>query len=60
MGDQPDDLPVAVGRLRVGERRQRRRRLEPGSLRLHLGCLTTLCLRELGRDDDQAEVDHEE
>ena len=33
---------------------------ELGPLRLHLGCLPPLRLRELGSDDDEAEVDHEE
>lgn len=58
--DQPDDLAVAVSRLRVGEGGQGRGGLEAGSLGLHLGRLSTLRLGELGGDDDQAEVDHEE
>ena len=59
MRDQADDLPVAVGRLRVGERRQRGRGLEAGPFGLHLGRLPPLRLGELSRDDNQAQVDHE-
>ena len=58
--DEADDLAVAVGRLRVGEAAQRRRRVEARALRLHLGRLAPLRLRELRRDDNQAQVDHEE
>ncbi len=53
-------LSVAVGRLRVGEGRERGGRLEPRPLRLHLCGLPPLRLGELGGDDDQAQVDHEE
>ena len=60
VGDEADDLAVAVGRLRVGEAAQRRRRVEARALRLHLGRLAPLRLRELRRDDNQAQVDHEE
>ena len=60
VGNEADDLAVAVGRLRVGEAAQRRRRVEARALRLHLGRLASLRLRELRRDDDQAQVDHEE
>lgn len=58
--DEADDLAVAVWRLRVGEAAQRRRRVEARALRLHLGRLASLRLRELRRDHDQAQVDHEE
>ena len=58
--DQLDDLPVAVGRLAVGQAREGGRGLEPGPLCFHLGRLAPLRLRELGGDDDQAQVDHEE
>ena len=58
--DEADDLAVAVGRLRVGEAAQRRRRVEARALRLHLGRLAPLRLRELRRDHNQAQVDHEE
>ena len=58
--DEPDDLAVAVGRLRVGEGGERGGGLEAGALGLHLGRLAALRLGELGRDDDQAQVDHEE
>ena len=60
VSDQFDDLPVAVGRLRVGEAGQGGGGPETSPLRLHLGSLPSLRLAELGGDDDQTQVDHEE
>ena len=47
MGDEADDLSVAVGRLGVGEAGEGGGGLEPGPFSFHLGRLATLRLREL-------------
>lgn len=57
---QADHLPIAVGSLRVGEGGEGGGGVEAGALRLHLGRLAALRLRELRGDDHEAQVDHEE
>lgn len=61
MGYVFDNLRVARGRLWVvGAARQRRCWRISGTLLAHSLHLALLRLRELGGDDDQAQVDHEE
>lgn len=61
MGYVFDYLGIARGRLRVvGAARQRRCGRIAGPFLPHALHLTLLRLRELGGNDDQAQVDHEE
>lgn len=58
MADQLEDLLVAVTRLGHAGQGRGREALRP--LLLHQLVLPLLGLRELGGDDHQAQVDHEE
>ena len=53
-----DQFVVAAARL--ADAHERAARVETLSLEHHALRLALLCLRELGGDDDQTEVDHEE
>lgn len=61
MRDVFDNFRIARGRLRVvGAARQRRGGCVACSLLSHAFHFAFLCLRKLGGNDDQAQVDHEE